>query len=64
MLKTAMGNLMEQTKPEQIRRAEELINDAELIHLNITSFLQTKTDLVERANFHKNGIERLLQEID
>ena len=39
MLKTAMGNLLEHNKPEQIRRAEELINDSELIHLNITSFI-------------------------
>ena len=40
-----MGNILEQTKPEQIRRAEELINDAELLHLNITSFLVSKRAL-------------------
>ena len=28
MLKTAMGNLLEHNKPEQIRRAEELIHDS------------------------------------
>lgn len=63
MLKTAMGAILEQTKPEQIRRAEELINDAELIHLNITCFLDSKTDLAERVSAHKHSVERLLHQI-
>jgi hypothetical protein len=63
LMKFAKDAMLEQTKPEQIRRAEELLNDSELIHNNIYSFLQTKKDLTERVLNHKYQLETMLQQI-
>lgn len=62
-LKLPKNDIQEKSKPEQIRRAEELLYDAEVLHANISAFLKLKIDITDKIYRHKTAGENLLGEM-